>query len=111
MQKTWLAIPIFLLAIAMAVVPAAFAGQSNSSQQEQKAKVFQGDLVGVDMQMKTFTIKNADSDEWQFQYTPETKLEGAENVQGLSTKIGTRVSVDYKEQADKKIATRIEILK
>jgi hypothetical protein len=57
------------------------------------------------------TIKLENGDSVQFQYNSDTKEEGSQNgIQGLSTDTGTQVSVQYKEQSGKKVATRIEIL-
>jgi lipopolysaccharide export LptBFGC system permease protein LptF len=71
-----------------------------------------GELLKVDSTGQTFTIKQENDEEMQFQYNSSTKVEGSQNgVQGLSSETGTRVTVYYTEQSGAKIATKIEIIK
>jgi hypothetical protein len=106
MSKVFKALPILLLVIAFASIPLAIARQSNDE------KLESGELVSVDMDHQTLTIKNDAGDQVQFQYTETTKVVGSQNgIQGLSSKAGTRVSVYYKPEEDRRVATKIEILK
>jgi hypothetical protein len=106
MGKYLKVLPILLLAMAFAAFPLAYAGQSNDE------KIETGKLVGVDTEHQTFTIRTSNDVEMQFEYNETTKVEGSQNgVQGLSTKTGTQVSVHYKPEEDRRVATRIEILK
>ncbi len=115
MSKLWRVLPIVLLVLAFAATPTvvraeadrtAVFGQSNDEKQAQ------GELLKVDTEAMSLTIKNAGGEEIEFRYNADTKVEGTSNgIQGLSTQTGTRVVIHYKEQSDNKLATRIEIVK
>ncbi len=120
MTRFFRALPFVLLAIAFAAMPPAAAAQANPtgiSGQSTEDKTVRGELLKVDMDNLTLTIKNADGDEVEFVYTSDLKVEGIENgVEGLSTKTGTKLIVHYKMQTDeeqnqKMVATKIEIAK
>ena len=85
--------------------------QAQESQESQdEAKTAQGELLRVDAETKMFWIKGADDKEQQFSYTEATEVTGeAENVEGLSGEAGTRVTVDYRSEGEKAVATKIAI--
>lgn len=69
-----------------------------------------GELVSVDADSQMLTIKGADGSEWNFQYTEDTEVSGAQQgVAGLATKAGTRVTVHYTGEGEVKTATRINV--
>ncbi len=115
MFKFWRFLPIVVLALAFAAIPAASQAQGTSpgmSGQSTEDKMAQGELVRVDTENHTLAIKNAEGNEIEFQYNSETKVVGvSDGVQGLSTRTGTRLMVHYQEQANQKLATKIEIVK
>ncbi len=115
MSKLWRVLPILLLVLAFAATPPVVQAQPNRtvvSRQASDEKLAQGELLKVDTEAMTLTIKNTEGSDIQFQYNSDTKVEGTTNgIQGLSTKTGTRVVIHYKEQSDRKLATRIEIAK
>ena len=54
------------------------------------AKMARGELVKVDTDSQTFTIKQDNGEQAQFQYTADTKVEGAQtSMQGLATDTGS----------------------
>jgi len=115
MTNRWKILSIFLLTLAVVVMPAGLQAQPDRpavSAQSTNDKVAQGELVKVDTDAQTLTIRNATGEEIEFQYNADTKVEGSTSgVQGLSTKTGTRLMIHYKEQTDSKLATRVEIVK
>ena len=115
MSKLWRPFPILLLALAIVAVAAAtpvLTAASVTQDQSSKEKMIRGELVKVDTEHMTLTIKDPSGTEIEFQYNTDTKVEGSTNgVQGLSTQTGTHLAVHYVEQTDQKLATRIEITK
>ena len=110
-KQVWMVFPVFLLALALAAV-AAPAYQATSSQSNDNAKIATGELMKVDTTAQTFTIKDPSGDQMQFQYTNDTKVEGAQtSMQGLAGETGTQVTVHYTESSGNKIANRIEVTK
>jgi len=95
------------VAVMLAVLPLAY-GQEKSAPPQAGEKTFQGQLMKVDANAKSITVKNADS-EMTFQYTDATPVVGSErDIQGLAGKSGTELKITYRDQAGKHIATRIE---
>jgi Cu/Ag efflux protein CusF len=114
------------LAAALFVAPALAAAQSPSPSpspaptqapapstaepRAQKAQTAKGELVKVDADAKTITIKGADGVETEFAYTATTDVPGAsEGVSGLATKSGSKVTVHYTTDMGKKTVTKIEV--
>ena len=114
------------LAAALFVVPALAAAQSPSPSpspaptqapapstaepRADKAQTAKGELVKVDADAKTITIKGADGVETEFAYTATTDVPGAsEGVAGLATKSGWKVTVHYTTDMGKKTASKIEV--
>lgn len=88
--------------------PAPMAQDSKSSARAEKAS---GELVKVDADAKTLTIKGADGAEQVFSYNESTDVGGGarDGVAGLATKAGTRVTVHYTSSMGTKTATKIEV--
>jgi len=75
-----------------------------------KALTAKGELVKVDADAKTITIKGADGVETEFAYTAATDVPGGrDGVAGLATKSGSKVTVHYTNDMGKKTATKIEL--
>ena len=69
-----------------------------------------GELVKVDADAKTITIKGADGVETEFAYTATTDVKGgSDGVAGLATKSGSKVTVHFTTDMGKKTATKIEV--
>jgi hypothetical protein len=84
--------------------------QSQQSQDQAETKTAQGELLRVDAEKHMFWIKGADDKEMEFGYTDDTEVTGeAENVEGLSTEAGSRVSVEYRTEGENAVATKIAI--
>lgn len=113
------------LAAALFIAPALAGAQSPSpspapaptqapapSTAEPKAEKMtaKGELVKVDADAKTITIKGADGVETEFAYSATTEVKGgAEGVAGLATKSGSKVTVHFTTDMGKKTATKIEV--
>ena len=75
-----------------------------------KAMTAKGELVKVDADAKTITIKGADGVETEFAYTATTDVKGgSDGVAGLATKSGSKVTVHFTTDMGKKTATKIEV--
>jgi hypothetical protein len=86
--------------------------QQPPQQQEQQARQAQpieGDLVNVDADAKALTVKPADGAEVKFHYDDSTEISGAKGAAGLATMKEGRVTVHFKDDAEKKnkLATKI----
>ena len=113
------------LAAALFIAPALAGAQSPSpspapaptqapapSTAEPKAEKMtaKGELVKVDADVKTITIKGADGVETEFAYTATTDVKGgSDGVAGLATKSGSKVTVHFTTDMGKKTATRFEV--
>jgi len=79
-------------------------------QAQPPALTAEGELLRVDLDAMTFTIKAADDNELEFRFTDETEVAGgAEGIEGLATMSGTLVHVEYQAQDSVTVATKIEI--
>ena len=75
-----------------------------------KALTAKGELVKVDADAKTITIKGADGVETEFAYSAATEVPGGrDGVAGLATKSGSKVTVHFTSDMGKKTATKIEV--
>jgi hypothetical protein len=69
-----------------------------------------GELVRVDPDTKTLSIKTAAGAEMQFRYNDQTTVTGSEKtVAGLATMRGSQLTVTYRTEGTANIATRIEV--
>jgi hypothetical protein len=74
-----------------------------------KADKVTGELVKVDAVAKKLTIKGTDGTETDFTYSDATEVAGGQDVAGLATKAGTKVTVHFKSDMGTKTATKIEM--
>jgi hypothetical protein len=94
---------------APAPAPGTSAGDTKADKSA-KAQTLKGELVKVDADAKTITVKGADGVETEFAYTATTNVPGgSEGVSGLATKSGSKVTVHYTNDMGKKTATKIEL--
>ena len=83
---------------------------STAEPKADKAMTAKGELVKVDADAKTITIKGADGVETEFAYTATTDVKGgSDGVAGLATKSGSKVTVHFTSDMGKKTATKIEV--
>jgi hypothetical protein len=83
--------------------------QSKDRAQAEPASVT-GELMRVDPQSHTFSVKNASGAEMLFRYDDRTIITGAEsNVAGLATSSGSQVTVSYRNDSAGNMAAKIEI--
>ena len=75
-----------------------------------KAETAKGELVKVDADAKSITIKGSDGIETVFAYNDATEVAGGrDGVAGLATKAGSKVTVHFTSAAGAKTATKIEV--
>jgi len=75
-----------------------------------KVQTISGELMAVDAEKKTLTVKLADGAEQTFDYTSQTEITGdKKGEQGLATSAGSKVVVHYTAADEKKTATKVEI--
>ena len=90
---------------ALAQQPPASAPPQDSAQ----SMSARGELVKVDSDAKTITIKAADGEQ-VFAYNDRTEVVGArEGVAGLAGKAGAQVTVHFTSEKGTKTATKIEV--
>lgn len=83
------------------------AGQAQDQAQVQTAK---GELLKVDAEKMTLSIKAADGAEMEFAYNSRTEITGAQKgVQGLATAAGSKVTVSFTATGETKTATKVEV--
>ena len=83
--------------------------QSKDRAQPEPASVT-GELTRVDLQSRTFSVKNASGAEMLFRYDDRTIVSGAEsNVAGLATSSGAQVTVSYRNDSAGNMAAKIEV--
>jgi hypothetical protein len=73
-------------------------------------KSFTGQLIKVDVQMKTIDVRGSDGKDVEFLYTDKTEIVGNPVEQGIAGTIGTRVKVDYTEKSGIKTASKILVI-
>jgi hypothetical protein len=76
----------------------------------QQSATAAGQLVKVDPDAKTLSIKTANGPDMMFRYNDQTVVTGGEkSVAGLATMSGAQVTVSYRTEGANYIATRIEV--
>jgi hypothetical protein len=74
------------------------------------ATTLQGDLVSVDPDARTVTVKPAQGADQVFKYNDDTKVVGGDKgVAGLATMKGSRVTITFSGEGRERVATQIEI--
>lgn len=124
MKLNKITVPAAILTLALGVTPLAAQTPAPSTQPasgpaaqsaprrgvEAKASSVQGELLRVDMDKKMVVIEAADGKEQSFRFNDDTEISGAaQNVEGLATKTGTRVTVEFEGAAASAVAKKISI--
>ncbi len=106
----------FLLTGLLAAGPAAYAQEPQrpmpmpETEEPARAETITGELLEIDPDSMTLTIRTADETELRFSYTPQTVVVGSqEGIAGLATSEGTLVTVHYEETGGTRTATRIDV--
>ena len=95
------------LASAQDPAPAAPAEQEAT---EQDTRMAEGELVSVDTDTQTLTIRKADGSEMQFSYSDATEISGAqEEAAGLATEAGSQVTVHYTSVGETHTASKVKV--
>ena len=106
------------IAAAMIVVLSVTAGSASSrkpapeveqQKNEQPPTPITGELVSVDEDAKTFSVKTASEGELKFSYSEKTVITGAEKIVSGLAGAGNEVTVTYDSHGTAKVATRIEV--
>jgi hypothetical protein len=108
-MKKLLTVTAISVAVMLVVLPMTY-GQDKAAPPAQTAeRVFEGQLVKVDVDAKSITVKGAA--EMMFDYTDATQIAGADGkIQGLASRTGAPLKVTYREAQGKRTATKIEVL-
>jgi hypothetical protein len=95
-------------ALAMVVLLASYANAMTMLQSE--SKTFEGELQSIDAAGKILSVKGADDKQMNFTMSEKTEILGADTIQGLAGKSGTRVKVNYTANGEILTATRVEVV-
>jgi YD repeat-containing protein len=103
-------IALTAFALVAGAAPAVTAQQAGTQQQAQaQAEQAKGELVKVDADGKTLSVKTSDGAELTFSYDDNTEIKGASGAQGLATAAGSKVTVHYTMKDQTRIATKVEV--
>ena len=84
-------------------------GQQPGRDQAQQESIARGELVSVDTNAKTLSVRT-DKTDMQFIYDDRTEVTGAkEGVAGLASVKGSQVTVHFTRQGQSNIASKIEV--
>ena len=109
MKKFWTSVVALTMVLSLAG-PMGAAALQTPAPAPAPAPMFEGELLNIDATAKWITVKGAGDREMKFTFTDRTQIVGAtDGVQGLATKKGTRVKVQYTTQGENHTATRIEV--
>lgn len=96
--------------VCLAAAAPALTQQQNDRQQQAQVEAVQGELLDVDTESRTISVRAPGGDEIRFAYTNETVITGAdEQTQGLATIEGTHVRVYFTRSDDGYTATRVVV--
>ena len=99
-----------VVAAAFIAVPALAQSGPARTQPAQDQMMAKGQLVKVDSDAQTLTIRDTDGKTADFKYTASTKVTGSQRgVAGLATMSGETVTVHFKAEGTDKIATEIDV--
>lgn len=106
LQKTFTIAAETLVVVLLIYVPTVAQTQTPAP-----SKVFEGLLVKVNPDTKTFSVRPTVGEEVEFAYTDDTEILNADRKrEGLADKTGTQVKVTYTDHAGIYTATKIEML-
>jgi hypothetical protein len=107
-MKKLLTVTAISVAVMLVVLPLTY-GQDKAAPPAQAERVFEGQLVKVDVDAKSITVKGAT--EMTFDYTDATQIAGADGkIQGLASRAGAPLKVTYRAAQGKNTAMKIEVL-
>lgn len=85
-------------------------GTTEKKQQAEAQLQAQGELLRVDPDSSTLTIKSESGQEIEFSYNESTAVMGADqDAAGLATVTGSNVKIEYRVENDQKIALKIHV--
>jgi hypothetical protein len=100
------------MALGLAIAAPTLAQQQSDRGREQQpqVEVIEGELLEVDPDTRTISVKALGGGELQFSYTNETVITGAdEQTQGLATIEGAHVRVFFTRSDEAYTATRVVV--
>ncbi len=99
-----------LVVCVAAAAPALTQQQNDGRQQQAQVEAVDGELLEVDTESRTISVRSPGGDELRFAYTSETVISGADDqTQGLATIEGTHVRVYFTRSDDAYTATRVVV--
>ena len=77
---------------------------------EMTSMTLKGNLIRVSSESHTFVVRGSDDKEVEFTYNDQTEISGASGtIEGLAGKADTSVTVHYKKEGSRNIATKVEV--
>jgi hypothetical protein len=106
-ERTFVALAALACLTSAAAIPAL---AQDAGQQAEEPRWVQGELLGVDTENGTLTVRTSADTELKFHYTEDTEVTGAqEGMAGLATIDGSTVTVYYVTDGDRHTAVKIEV--
>lgn len=97
-------------ALAQEPAPAPAAPPQEAPQDAAQVQTVSGELVKVDSEKKTLSVRMADGAEWTIAFNDQTEISGdKKGEQGLATAEGAKVIVHYTTSGETKTATKVEV--
>lgn len=107
-MKAYLLSAAVMMSLAAATPALAQQQGDTGREQQQTVEVVDGELLKVDPDARTISVRAPGGAEIQFAYTNETVITGSEDqTQGLATIEGTHVRVYFTRSDDAYTATRV----
>ena len=119
-RRTFMSVATLVLAGGLCVVLAAQQqqpGQQQPGQQQpspgqtqQQESIARGELLSVNVDAKTLSVRTAEKTEMQFTYDDRTQVTGAkEGAAGLASMKGSQVTVHFTRSGQSNLASKIEV--
>jgi hypothetical protein len=85
-------------------------GQQQPPGQTQQESIARGELLSVNVDAKTLSVRTAEKTEMQFTYDDRTQVTGAkEGAAGLASMKGSQVTVHFTRSGQSNLASKIEV--
>jgi len=112
-RRTFMSVATLVLAGGLFAVLAAQQQQPGQQQppgQTQQESIARGELLSVNVDAKTLSVRTAEKTEMQFTYDDRTQVTGAkEGAAGLASMKGSQVTVHFTRSGQSNLASKIEV--
>ena len=113
-RRTFMSVATLVLAGGLCAVLAAQQqqpGQQQPSpgQTQQQESIARGELLSVNVDAKTLSVRTAEKTEMQFTYDDRTQVTGAKEAAGLASMKGSQVTVHFTRSGQSNLASKIEV--